>query len=238
MKKDNLINKIKNLLDLAEDENSQHEAEAAAKKAQALIMKYNIEEAELRQGDEATIEESLFHLWKIKNKSEGVWVRNLFHSVAKFNFCKIIIAKRWTDGELKEVLYILGEKDNIELVKYLSTQLVHRFRSVRKKEWKQYEGGESYHVFRRGFFKGAVRGVYEKLEEQWHQYAETESTAIVMSKKDEQLQKYVEQNHGDLGKARSGKTSSRSGYSKGKQAGKNADLNAGLKGHNGNRLLT
>lgn len=121
MKKDNLINKIKNLLDLAEDENSQHEAEAAAKKAQALIMKYNIEEAELRQGDEATIEESLFHLWKIKNKSEGVWVRNLFHSVAKFNFCKIIIAKRWIDDEWKEVLYILGEKDNIELVKYLST---------------------------------------------------------------------------------------------------------------------
>lgn len=237
MKKDNLINKIKNLLDLAEDENSKHEAEAAAKKAQALIMKYNIEEAELRQGDEATIEESTFHLWKIKNKSEGVWIRSLFHAVAKFNFCKIIISNKWIDDQWKEVLYILGEKDNIELVKYLSTQLVHRFRSIRKKEWEQYEGGESYHVFRRGFFKGAVRGVYWKLEKQWNQYAETESTAIVMSKNSEKLEKYVEENHGNLGKARSGRTSSRSGYSKGKQAGKNANLNAGLKGQNGNRLL-
>jgi len=239
MKKQKLLNKIKNLLDLAEDKNSRHEAEAASKKAQALIMKYNIEEAELRGGEEASIEEVKYELYKLKKYSEGTWLRNLFFAVAKFNFCEIIIQKVNVPEYKKrqEIIFILGEKDNIELVKFLSEQLCHRLRSIEKQNWDEYNGPDNRRTFKRGFLKGASRGVYLQLESQQEQFAEDESTAIVISNKNEKVQKYMEQEYGNLGKARSGHTTSASGYNRGVEAGKNVNVNPGARGKNGAKLL-
>lgn len=237
MEKENILNKIRNLLDLASDKNSQHEAEAAARKAQALIMKYNVEEAELRGGKSLGIDEIYYPAYKLKKPSECKWLPQLFSTVAEFNFCKVLRTQRYKDGEWKEFFIIMGEADNVELVKFLSEQLTHRFRSIRKKEWKRYGGPDSYAVYLNAFFKGCVRGLYVKLEEQWEQFSEQESTALVITKNNEQIEKYMDHHHPKVKKGRSGSISSSDGYIAGLTAGQNANINAGLKGQAGSRLL-
>lgn len=97
--KEKLLNKIRNLLDLADSKNSRHEAEAAAKKAQALIMKYNVEEAELHKGETADIEEVKYELYKIKRSNEGTWLRDLFNVYIQDND----VAKRVVRGIINEL---------------------------------------------------------------------------------------------------------------------------------------
>lgn len=237
-KKQKLLNKIKNLLDLAEKNSSVGEAETAAKKAQALIMKYNIEEAELREGEEPTIEEYRYPVYKMQKKNEGKWIRKLFYIIAHFNFCDVVYGKDWVNGEGHvDIVYLIGDQNNVELVKYIVLQLVPKFRASFKIEWKKYDGPDSYHVFRRNFFKGVNAGIYSKLHAQQQEFAEDGSTAIVLSKNKDMLDKFIKNKYPNLGTARQTQATSIDGYAQGREAGKKANINAGIRGKNGNKLL-
>lgn len=237
MKKEKILRQIKNLLDLADDQNSLAEAETAAKKAQYLIMKYNVEEAEIAGGQQASVEESTYPLWKIEKAQEAKWIPNLFHSIAKFNFCTVLTGKKWVEGKRRKVLYILGESHNVEMVRYLGEQLVHRIRSIRKKSWESYQGDEGYHMYLRGFMKGAAYGIHEQLKSNQEEFATDESTAIIISKKNQIIEDYLAEHYPNLKSGRSSGTRSNSGFRDGVKTGKNLNINGGLTGKNGSRLL-
>lgn len=242
MKKKKILNQIKNLLDLAADKNNQHEAEAAAKKAQALIMKYNIQEADLRKGETADMEKSLYPLWKLQRHPEGKWLKHFFHTIAQFNFCKIVTTKKYEETESgtfkrRDYLYILGEANNVELVKYLAEQLTHRLRSIEKEKWDAYDGPESRGVYMRGFLQGANSGIHSQFRSQWSRFEEEQSTALVIRKNNEELEKFTAQQFPNLGTGRGTSTRSRSGYSDGRQTGKNMSIRGGVRGKAGSKLL-
>ena len=246
MNKEKLIKTIQNLLDLAADKSSVHEAETAAKKAQELIMKYNIEEAALHGGKQAAIKDEEYLIYKHQIHEEGKWLRDLFHAVAKHNFCQIVIGKTRVKGVAKrfpdkyywmDKFYILGEADNVELVKFLSEQLMHKLREAFKQDWELYTGDESKGIYMRSFFKGAASGVYWKLAEQQEQFSKDESTNALILRKDAAVTEYKHTKWPKLGKSRNTSATSNEGWSNGYSAGKSANINAGLRGKGGSRLL-
>lgn len=237
MEKQALLNKIKSLLNLAEDQNSLHEAEAAAKKAQALIMKYNIQEAELHKGQVASMLKSKVEIEQMKKPSEPVWIPNLYSAVAKFNFCEVVRSRTGSGEYAYECLYVLGESHNIDLVCYLSEQLINRLRIIHKKEWKAYDGPEYYEKFKNGFFKGAASGIYMNLKSQQQQFEQVKSTAMIIVEKNEALEKFMSKEFPNIKTGRASRVSSRDGYDKGLKAGRSTKINSGLQTADGKKLL-
>lgn len=236
-KKDSLLRKIKSLLELSKDENSTHEAETAAKMAQQLMMKYNIEEAEIHGHEPSSLERSLYPVYKIMKGNEGTWIRSMFSTIAKFNFCSIVITEKYVTDQYEEHFYILGSPTNIEMVTYIAEQLISRIRGIEKLYWERYTGRDKRNTFRRGFFKGAVNGIYVKLEAQQEQFTEDDSTNALIVRKDKELEEFKHKIFGKLGKSRSGGSSSRDGRSQGYEAGSNMSINQGVRGRNGSLQL-
>lgn len=238
-KKDKLLKKIQDLLRLSGDKNSTAEAETAAKKAQELIMKYNIDEAELHGQEPLGLEKTLYPVFKIMKRNEGKWIVQLFYTIAKFNFCDIVITEKWDDESYGYVkwLYLLGEPTNIEMVTYLSEQLVNRLRSIEKQEWSKYEGYDKRNTYRRGFLMGAVVGIRRQLESQQDHFREEESTNALVIRKEQELKEFKDDEFGQLKKSRSSSTSSRDGYHKGRERGESMSLRGGVRGKNGTLTL-
>lgn len=238
-RKQAILKKIKNLLDLSQDKNSLHEAEAAAAKAQVLIMKYNIEEAELHGGETPSMENTIYPLYKIQLKNEGTWGRKMFHIISTFNFCKVISTKRNTVGYTvpQDYLYILGEANNVELVKLLAEQLMHQIKALEGFAWNQYQGYDKRNTFRRGYFQGAVAGIYTQLKRNQDRFKEDDKTNALIIRKDQALKEFVEMQFPNLRKNRSTSLSSADGYREGYDTGKSMNINTGLRGRGGSRSL-
>ena len=229
-KKAKLLKKVKNLLDLANDKNSLHEAETAARMAQELMMKYNLEEAQVLGIDYSDMEKFLYPAYKITKTNEGTWIRGLFNTVCKHNLCKIIINTRWEAGETREYFWILGEKTNIEIVIYICEQLIYKLRQIEKVHWSSYKGFDKRNSFRRGFLSGAVSGIYDKMNDLTESFKRNEGTNALIIRKDKQLQDFIDSEFPDLKKSRSSSLSSRDGFKKGHGVGKGININSGVSG--------
>lgn len=239
MKKQAIIKKIEKLLNLADDQNSQAEAESAARKAQKLIMKFNIDQAELHKGEVTEMENALFAVYEIERKSqEGKWLRDLFGGIARNNFCRIVITKKYVDGKPREHFYILGEKANVELVKYLGVQLTHRLRSISRDEQAKYDGPLTRNKFYRRFLAGCASGVATQLAAQREEFKADEKSNALIIRKDQEVVEFRDEQFPHLGKARSaGLRGGRDAYSKGRATGQKVSINAGMRGAGGSKMI-
>lgn len=151
MSMEKILNKIKNLLDLANNNPNEHEAMAAALKAQELMAKYNIELSEL---DSDNSEKELFKaVYEDTSKHEmKTWKIGLAAIIAD-NFC----CKMYTLGK-KDVVFYGYKKDAqiaLEVFKFLYTlgnKFAVRYYNKRKKEGRETKGvmNTYLHGFRTG----------------------------------------------------------------------------------------
>lgn len=153
--KESILRKIKNLLELAENNPSEQEALSASLMAQKLINKYNIEVAQLEGSDEQPIETAFFETgvdksWKY---SLGVIVGNNFR-------CKTY----WIGS--RQIAF-MGYSQDIQIAKEVFKTLFKTCDTLgRRLQKKAYvKTGTSAGVYA-SYTKGFIAGVKKKLDEQ------------------------------------------------------------------------
>ena len=195
------LSNLKKLYEGAKKINSQEEAEAAARAIQRLLTQYNLTMDEIdsvEKNNSVTHEEVSGLTYK---SIGGRWEHNLTYVICKWNFCRC-----YTYGSYKNVI-IVGESQNIEIVKWLVDMLKERFVKFSKERYKEYikshDGWEkpmSKDKFQRSYLLGAVRGLDNKLQEE-HDKEEKELAARINAlvvRKDADVVKYVEETWGKV----------------------------------------
>jgi len=203
-----ILEKIQKLMTLAKDKGAtQGEIENAARKAQEILFKYNLDIADVEaytSKDELGIDGDIIDYGEDWHKADGNWIATLYNVISIHNFCKIFLhkEKRYDEdkrGAKTTLLTIVGKPDNVNIVKYLCIQLISQIRRAEKELWKVYEGHEKRGQFRRGFLLGCVRGINIQLTEQEEalQASNNKVTDLIIIN-DDAIDRYLENEVGDL----------------------------------------
>lgn len=240
----NITEKVKKLLVLAE-RGSEHEAAIAAAKAQALLMQHNIDLSQIDTGDSEVDEQVREWLLDAMSRRQ-IWKGNLAHAIAEVNFCQMW----WLGPNLK----LVGKAHNVEIVRHLYAYLVESVERVTKEagavERRYYQ--VTPHLFRprawaNSFRLGCTHRLCHRLREQ-KQRMETDGlpeanvSALACieayTRESEALSQWIIRQQIQLGgKVRSQARTSLSGYQAGKAAGDSISLNRQLKASYSTRLL-
>jgi hypothetical protein len=116
-----VIEKVRKLLALAEGNDNEHQAEAAANKARELLEAYNLDLAHVGK----TKGNGSAHAPRDKQNLNGglySWQRDLWHVTAQLNFCKYWYIKGTTAGS-KYQHELLGSKVNVLGTKLMAEYL-------------------------------------------------------------------------------------------------------------------
>lgn len=224
---------------------SENEAAIALQKMQKLLFDHNLSLSDVNVKSKSTnpvqdITDSYTDASVRTNRNPGAgfktrgenlpayereWRVKLASSVARYNFCRIMIG-----GDFESV-YFVGKPDNIEFVKIvwayaieqvdrLSYEALSARRKLPKEE--RYESGKEW---RKNWLHGCVQRLNERLYDSW-QALQTESnvgTALILVS-DTSLQEYVDRK--SSGNSRGYRTvASGSGAAAGYAAGNKVDLN-------------
>ena len=122
MERENVADLIRKLLALSQSSN-ENEAALAMSKAQALLIKYNLDMAEIKaKGEEAPDDESMLINEDVTFDQYGTWQRHLVTVLSNRNFCHSI--RTVEDGAIR----ILGRKANVravvEMYNWLEPQII------------------------------------------------------------------------------------------------------------------
>jgi len=203
--KKEVIEKVKKILALAGNNPNQHEAIAAALKAQELMAKFNINESEL--GDELT-EESINSMECVVSGKAQKWRLSLAVVIAKNFRCKVYLS----NGNVT----FYGYDNDVAIAKevFLSMYAIGVKLSNKEKKEARKESGTAKGV-RNTFCLGFVNGIKSELEKQ--------CTALMIVTPKEVDEKYNQEMK--FGRTRSASltvSTNAAVYAKGFQAGKDA----------------
>ncbi len=161
---ENIKKKIAALFKKAESAkaiDSLEEAQAFMAKAQELLLKYNLEKGELDLDEETLKISHIRYNFKEKfkwQKTDGNWITSLYHIVSLFNFGKVVKHNMYE-------ITLIGEQSNIDMIDYMCSNIIPKIKKLRLKAWKEYLGPDKTNAFKRGYYKGAVNGIFYRLQE-------------------------------------------------------------------------
>ena len=230
------LQKLLRKADSAKEVGNLAEAEAFANKATEILMEYNLSREQIDLEDKPkVVREHITNQDKnFLPKNEGRWLVLLYRIIANHNLCRVVTHE---DGRFG--LSIMGEKINIEIVRYICDQLEAKIRILVKEAYRNYNGLEKKNAFIRGFYLGAVQGIDDKLRDNKEEMvkANPNITALVIVK-DRAVVDFMKQEFPRLSKGRSASYSAQDGKGLGYQAGKNVAINKGVgNGSLGRNLL-
>jgi hypothetical protein len=144
--------KIKALLELAKSSN-QEEAASASAKAMQLCMQFNIDVAEAGEWTADSYDTLDIKIGRDK------WKRLLLDGLCKYNFCRRFYQARYARA------YIVGEKDNRELVELMVYSLIKSLEEMAKEAYKNYGVGHARH-WKDEYYTGATAAIWDRLEKE------------------------------------------------------------------------
>lgn len=218
MTRDELLSKIRKLLSLSKSAN-EHEAALAAEKAKKLLDEHNIKEFELTKTIESIIEKEAYAF----GKKTVTWIRIIASGLSKYLDCKTVL--------IGNKLKVIGSKTDIEVFEYLFSYLINTVERLTQKETKTIPYMTNARSYKDSFRKGMAMGIYTKLmliKQGEKQAPTTNCTALVLTKEKEvnafftklypyaitQKMRTIPQSYG---------------YMKGLEAGRNVEINKGVK---------
>lgn len=199
---ENINEKIKKLLSLSSSENK-HEAEMALKKANELMLKFNVGRESLQYEHKNYVKEDIY-----LGKKRPVHTVYICVILQEHFFVSCVITTK-KDGKY---LTILGEKENVENSVYIYNSLSITFKSL------------SCGVRSKGaFYLGLREGFCHVLSEQKRKLKEEKGLVVI---KDNDLELFkIRQFGGRLSKAKSSYNEDNRAYGEGFQQGKNIKIN-------------
>ena len=233
MDRDKVIDTIQKLLRLRDGTNSQAEAESAAAKVQELLFKYNLDMAEVdatATQEERLVGQEFFETGERKN--ESTWIRILYNTVARYNFCKAVyFSGAYTENPHGVKIAVIGRAANVEVVHYTVEWLVPNIRRMADESFKTYTGSEKRGRFKRGFLIGCVEGVGNKLYAEWqHQQQMNEKSTALVVRNDAELSQFMQDTYPKLSSGRRSSLTSWEGRTAGQVAGQSMQIRRGVKG--------
>ena len=214
-----VLNKVKNLLKLAESSNA-HEAELATIKANQLLIRHNLEIANLKSDNE-------FYIHRLLTRKRKDAKISTIYDILKHFMVKPILSY----GKNEVCIEVTGHKMNVELADYVSDFLdreLERLWSEHKNEHKL-KGLKA----KNSFFYGIAKGYNEKMNKL--NYSNDEQNALI--KLNQQLDQTVNKIYRRLGSSYSQGSRDNNSYKLGQSAGKNLNINKGLKNKTKTKLL-
>lgn len=256
------LKKLQRLYEGAKAINSEAEAANAAAKIQNLLTQYNLSMADLDSvADDSqkssVTEDQLDDRWS--RKTGGAWDQLLLYGICKYNFCYTIVSQKHTSRitsggrlvyEVRRKFIVIGEQQNIEVVKWLFAVLSRQLYELSKKRYKEYLADDSQALirsftgekrmspakFHRSYLAGAAKGVQDRLKEERDRelQAQVQVNALVL-RTDKKLDDYPAEKYPKLGKARPEHIGSYQAMRQGMEDGRNVTISkAGLTAENTN----
>ena len=176
-----VVDKIRKLMALADKAGTPEEAELAFAKAQELMVKHAIDEANLRsEGHTVDSEPIVVHVIHLGKRDEIKAAKMLLYVlVGQANQCRVLDATKYRDE-----VHIVGHKSSAEFVEMLVANILIQYAGERTKAWKEYQARykvrgmqppESRFKWVNGFAWGYAQRIGERLKE-------TSSTTATKSK--------------------------------------------------------
>lgn len=222
------LKKLQRLYEGAKAINSEAEAQNAAIKIQNLLTQYNLSMADLEavpdneQKTNVTEERLGSDWWR---KCGGAWDQVLISGICKYNYCYAItsqnvryrINRNGKEVREKTQKYIIiGEPQNVEVVKWLFNILADQLYKLALKRYQEYLNDDGQAVMRvfhgrksgctvvrflRSYLTGAALGVKAKLREERERerQAQVQVSALVL-RTDQKINDYVAEKFPNLGK--------------------------------------
>lgn len=249
-----ILSKLQRLYEGAKAINSEAEAQNAAAKIQNLLTQYNLSMVDLEAAvdDEPktnVTEEKLDDSWQ--RKCGGFWDQLLLYGICKYNFCYTIVSGQYTHRinrngkmifEKRHKYIVIGEPQNIEVVKWLFNVLAGQLYRLALKRYEEYReddrqavmrlfvGEKKMHrgTFLRSYLAGAAKGVQDKLREERERelQAQVQVNALVL-RHDQQLNDYVAENYKDLRASKPGHIGSYQAMQQGREDGRKVNITRG-----------
>jgi hypothetical protein len=215
-----MIFKIKNLLKLSESDN-EHEAKLATAKANALMIKHNLERVDKSEEETLYVQEVYFT--KKRNSKLSAIYSILSH------FLVSPVMNYTTEGVKLE---ITGSKTNVEVGEYIVEFLDREL----DKLWDlaKYKYNLKGLKQKNSFFAGVAKGFDQKMNDQEYQLSSSDSKALMMIK--QELKIKTDRIYGRLRSTTSSNSVDKASLSLGKTAGKNLSINKGLTNKNNKQI--
>ncbi len=209
-----LITKIKNLLKLSESSN-EHEARLATSKANALMIKHNLQRINSDPEETLYVQEVYF------SKKRNAKLSAIYSILSHFLVTPVM---NYTSEGVR--LEITGQKTNIEIGQYISEFLDREL----DKLWAiaKYKNSLKGLKQKNSFYAGVAKGFDDKMNEGERELTKSESRALVSFKNDLKLK--TDRIYGRLRSSGSSASIDQKTLGLGKAAGKNLSINKGLKG--------
>ena len=217
-KLDDVIGKVEALLRKADSTEHKPEREAFQAKAQELMTKYQIEEAQLNGRvleDEMSVKTVIIKNPFVIDKSQ------LLNSVARNNYCRVTRGRGYAK--------VYGYESDIKLVVAMYNSLKDDMINEMWKALKEYNGYSATVSFKKSFFAGYANTIYNRMwkikSEQIKAVQEetkSDSFALVLVNKQSAVDKFYE--GFGFGTSAPRTLTSASGYGAGTAAGRRANI--------------
>ena len=229
---DNVRDKLRKLLAFEEGAikmGSLHEAENAAAKAQAILLKYNLDRSQVDKDIPPFIIKKIWTKDVVKG-NEGEWLRRLYQGLCTYNMCDFIILTVTHRKDLEEYA-LVGSEENIEMVSYLGDQLIPKLRFLATIAWKDYFGPEKKNAFRRGFLSGGAMGIRNKLRTEWEKtQIQSNDIQALIKHNTAALDRYMKDEFPKMKDSFSQGSKAIDGFVRGYKAGNDLSIHKGLNG--------
>jgi hypothetical protein len=157
--RESLINKVRKLLALSENNPELEEAKKAAAKAQELIARHNIQQAFLKLEQNDATDADVMDTYIHKSGRVATWLRTIAYALSEANGC----AMYYTVGE---GIHCVGEEDDIALVSILLNYLASEVQHLCKQECHMRHMDKSRgRVFANNFKMGASQSLSQRLKD-------------------------------------------------------------------------
>lgn len=217
LESEKVIIRIKKLLELANSDN-EYESELATKKANQLLLKYNLANIETEQ--DFTYIDCVYSC-----KRFNTTVDALYKILGYFMVKPLIVHKKSSVA-----IEVTGKKENIELARYICEYLDREFERL----WKQRTELKGLRA-KNSFIAGLALGYEKKMQQNQRELSPGQAKALTIHyNKLEEIQNRIHKKLSKIGRSR---RIDQLALEQGKRDGHNLTINKALKRQNKNNLL-
>lgn len=216
-----VIERVRQLLKVAENTPHPEEASTAKDMANRLIMKYHIEEASLRSGDSNDSAFSLFDDYVYAVAPHAFSKVSFVTALSKILNVRAVYEREPYSSEYKINLY--GSESDVKLIVFLYIELAN-YGSRQLAKLKR-ETGRSGRVFGQSFWMGYTSEVIERAKNALDEaIKETPGMELVLANQLEVINKEVEKLHPNLRTVTVRRSVDANAYSEGVSEGRKVDI--------------
>lgn len=211
-----------------EEMGSLKEAEVFAAKASELMAQYQISNSELGfEEKKEPVEREVIVKEEVLKKNDGRWAISLYSTIARYNFCFVILRNNGNDG-----IWLIGEAYNRMIVKSIVSSLKTRIREICRLELKKSGFSGNKNTWVRSFYEGVVMGLNDQLKAQRAQMVQQvefqSSLPMVINKNEIAIRDYIQTTFGRLGKATARGSSNADARATGVATGRGMSIGSGV----------